>query len=224
MKLNELTQEQQAKLVEFRAEVFAQATSTEPADRARAEAAARRMAEIGGVAVNRVVWVSTPEQGRVAVDAAWASLRASLSASLSDSLWDSLKASLGDRFWASLGDRFWASLGDRFWASLGARICPRFWDSLGDRFWDSLRDSLSNSIWDSPWQAFYTFPALHMGVEYPPDALEKLNLHREIGASCFALWLVPGTVILCDRPEAVEIVDGKLISLTWRGQSGRVSK
>ena len=168
MKLYELTPEQQAKLIEFRAEVFAQATSTEPADRVRAEKAARRMAEIAGVTVNSVVWVDAPSAGRAAVDTAWASL----------------------------------------------------WDSLSDSLRDSLWDSLSDSLWASPWQAFYAFPMLHMGVEYPPDMRKKLELHREIGASCFALWIVPGTVILCERPATVEIVDGRLIDLTWRDATG----
>jgi hypothetical protein len=27
---------------------------------------------------------------------------------------------------------------------------------------------------------------------------------------------VPGTAILCERPATVEIVDGKLVGLTWR--------
>ena len=51
MKLEKLTQEQQQKLAEFKADVFRQATSTEPADRERAEKAARRMADIAGVKI-----------------------------------------------------------------------------------------------------------------------------------------------------------------------------
>jgi hypothetical protein len=212
MKLYELTQEQQEKLVEFRAKVFSQATSTEPADRVRAEAAARRMAEIAGVVVNKVVWVSTPEQGQAAYSEAWASLSDSLSDSLRDSLWDSLWDSLR----VSLRVSLWDSLRVSLWDSLRVSLWVSLWDSLSDSLRGSLRDSLWDSLRDSPWQAFYTFAALHMGVEYVPDAMEKLNLHREIGASCFAMWIVPGTVILCDRPQTVEVVDGKLVSLTWR--------
>ena len=57
---------------------------------------------------------------------------------------------------------------------------------------------------------------MHMGVVYDDAVMKRLNLHREIGASAFALWIVPGTVVLCDRPEMVEVVDGKLVGLTWR--------
>jgi len=59
-------------------------------------------------------------------------------------------------------------------------------------------------------------PGHDMGIKYDDEAMEKLNLHREIGASAFALWIVPGTIVLCDRPETIEVVGGKLVSLTWR--------
>ena len=98
MKLEKLTPEQEVALSAHRAEWFAIATSTEPADRPRAEAAARELAELGGVHVQQVVWTNTPEEGtRIWRESltAWlsASLRASLSAWLSASLRDSLRES-----------------------------------------------------------------------------------------------------------------------------------
>ena len=151
MRIEKLTPEQEAKVVEWRERFFAQATSTERADRPRADAAARRLAEIGGVKVNNVVWAASVVDGQKAYEAAWA----------------------------------------------------------------SLRDSLGDSLWDSGWTAFYAF-GRELGVEYDPKYAEILELHEEIGASCFALWIVPGTVILCERPSKCEIVGGRLVNIEWK--------
>ena len=155
-----LTPEQTAKIAEYRERYFAQATSTKPADRPRADAAARRLAEIGGVNVAHVVWVASPADG----------------------------AAEYGRAWGSLG----ASLRDSFGASLGA----------------SLRDS--------GWLAYYSYGVEVLGVSCGNRERELLGLHNEIAASCFALWIVPGMVILCERPATVEVVDGRLVGLTWR--------
>jgi hypothetical protein len=53
--IEKLTAEQTSKIAEYRERFFAQATSTEPADRKRAEKAARAIAEIGSVKVGRVM-------------------------------------------------------------------------------------------------------------------------------------------------------------------------
>jgi len=195
-----MTTEQTAQVAAIRDRFFVMATSTEPADRPRAEAAARRMAEIEGVKVGRVVWVASPQDGGVAWREQWKSLRASLW----ESLWKSLEASLEASLWEFLEASIWTSLGDSLWRS------PP----------DSLRAllaiSVSASLRDSAWTAFYAAGSEVFGVEYAPDAAEKLALHVEITSACFALWLVPGTVILCERPATVEIVDGRLVGLTWR--------
>ena len=109
-----------AKITECYRKHFGLATITEPADRPRAEAAARRMAEIGGVKVKRVVWVVSPDDGAKSYVDEWASLGGSLRASLGDSLGDSLRDSL----WASLGDSkiepkytYWWGQHDLYWVA-----------------------------------------------------------------------------------------------------------
>lgn len=154
-----LTPEQESRIEEYHRRYFSQATSCEPADRERAEAAARRMAEIAGVHVcGGVHWVNTPMDG----------------ASLRDSLWVSLSSSLSSSLW--------------------------------------------DSLWDTEWVAYYTYAVEVLGVEIDESTREKLRLHNEIAASCFALWLVPGAVILCERPQSVELRDGKLVGVEWRNK------
>jgi hypothetical protein len=217
--ITELTTEQQAALVAHRQRFFEMATCTDLADRPRAEAAARALAEIAGAKVGTIAWVSSPDAGKAQYDRAWASLGASLRASLGDSLRASLGASLGDSLGASLGDSLgdslraslraslWASLGDSLWASLGDSLWASLWDSLGDSLWANLRDS--------SWIALYAF-GRDLGVVYDPAEAIKLDLWIATLESCFAIWIVPGTIILCERPATVEIVDGNLVGLTWK--------
>jgi hypothetical protein len=236
VKIEKLTPEQEAKIAAERKRYCDLATSTSPADRKKAETAVRELADIAGVQINRVVWVNSPEEGRREHDAAWDSLwdslGASLSASLSASLWDSLRDSLRASLWDSMGvslsaslrDSLGASLRASLWASLRASLRDSLrdslWDSLGASLgaslWDSLGASLWDSLWDTGWLAFYAIPRDIIGVEYAKDAQRKLDLWIATLESCFAMWIVPGTAILCERPATVEIVDGKLVGLTWR--------
>jgi hypothetical protein len=210
--IEKLTPEQEAKIAAERKRYCDLATSTAPADRKKAETAVRELADIAGVQINRVVWVNSPKEGRREHDAAWSSLmdslRDSLGASLRASLWDSLSASLS----ASLRDALRDSLRD----ALSASLWDSLWDSLRASLWDSLRASLWDSLWDTGWLAFYAIPRDILGVEYAKDAQRKLDLWIATLESCFAVWIVPGTAILCERPATVEIVDGKLVGLTWR--------
>ena len=231
-----LTPEQTAKIAEYRERYWQLATSTEPADRPRADAAARRLAEIGGVNVAHVVWVASPADGAAEYGRAWGSLGDSLRDSFGASLRDSLRDSFGDSFGALLRDSLRASLRDSFGALLGASLGASLRDSLRDSLWDSLwaslrdslraslRDSLWDSLWaslgaslwDSGWLAYYSYGVEFLGVSCGDRERELLGLHNEIAASCFALWIVPGMVILCERPATVEVVDGRLVGLTWR--------
>ena len=159
-KISKLTDEQTAALAAHRKRYFDLATCTDPADRPKAEAAVRELAEIAGVKINRVVWVNSPEDGARTYEAERASLRASLGA--------------------------------------------------------SLRASLRDSRGDTVWLSCYTYPRDCLGVVYAQEASRKLDLWITTLESCFAVWIVPGAAILCERPATVEIVDGRLVGLTWR--------
>ena len=201
-----LSKEQEKKLFEYRERYFNQATSVEPADRCRSEAAGRRLAEIAGVRCESVHWVASPQEGASLM----ASLRASLSASIRSSLWDlfrsSIRSSLSDSIWDSLR----SSLSDSLLASISA--------SLSDSLWESLSDSISDSLWDTGWLAYYSYAVEELVVKIDEKARELLYLHNEIAASCFAIWIVLGAVILCERPEYVDIKYGKVVSIKWRKQ------
>ena len=262
--IKKLTEEQSAKVKEYRERYFNQATSVEPADRCRSEAAGRRLAEIAGVRCESVHWVASPQEGA----SLWESLRSSLRASLSDSLWASLRSSLWDSLWASLRssllaslwDSLMDSLSDSLSASLRSSLCDSLlaslrsslldslrallsallWDSLMASLSDSLRDllrdslrdslraslraslsaslreSIRDSLWDTGWLAYYSYAVEVLGIDIDDQTRELLYLHNEIAASCFVLWVIPGAVILCERPERVDIKEESLVDIKWR--------
>ena len=114
-----------------------------------------------------------------------------LRASLSDSLRASLRASLSDSLSASLRD------------------------SLRDSLSASLWDSLSDSLWDSGWIAFYVLPQISGLVTYEPEQQSRLQAFADFAESAFALWVIPGHVIVLEKPKSVKVVDGKLVDISW---------
>jgi hypothetical protein len=205
--ITELTSEQQAALVAHRQRYFDLATCTDPTDRPKAEAAARALAEIAGVKVGAVVWVNNPEEGKAEYDRALASLQASLR--------DSLRYNLEASLWASLRDSLRYNLEASLQVSLGASLGDSLGASLGDSLWASLRASFWASLQDTDWLACYAFGRT-LGIAYDPAQSGKLDLWIAALESCFAVWIVPGAIILCERPETVKVVRGNLVGITWR--------
>ena len=133
-----------------------------------------------------------------------------------------------DRLSAETSVRLMAKIGgvkiNEFRWVLSPEEGKELYNSLSDSLWASLRDSLRASLWASLWAslrasgwlAYYTYAVDVLGISIPDEHLNILRLHNEIAKSCFALWIVPGCAILCERPASVEIVDGKLIGIEWR--------
>jgi hypothetical protein len=251
-KIEKLTIEQEAQIQVYQDRYFAQATSTEPADRPRAETAARRLAEIAGVKTEEIIWARDPEKGKSTYqetlrsfgisleDSFSISLKNSIRNSISDSLWNSTKDSIRNSFsnslWNSIKDSIRNSFGDELWNSIrnsiGYPLNNSLWastrESLGDSLWTSLRPSLKdllghllwnanwNSIGDTGWLCYHTYAVEVLKVECNNEYQELLHISNEITASCFAVWIAPGKIILCERPATTEIANGKLIELTWK--------
>ena len=120
-------------------------------------------------------------------------------ASLIDSLRDSLIDSLRDSLWDSLID----SLRDSLLGSL--------WDSLRDSLWDSLRDSL----WGSGRNAFYVAPIRAGIVSVDENIRARIEAFVSFAESAFAMWVIPGHVIVLAKPKRTVVTDGKLVDVEW---------
>ena len=101
MKPTQLTEGQKNQRDMYRAWAFAAATCTEPADRPRAETAARYLAKASGMSLERIVWVASPQ---------WCTgqnnecIRRELTGSLNDTFLD-----ITDSFGASFSESLYVS-------------------------------------------------------------------------------------------------------------------
>ena len=102
-KIESLTPEQESDLVAFRSEWLGIGTSTEPADRPRAERAIAAMYTRIGETQPRFLWVESPATAAMAV-ANFQRDGNSLGESLRNSLRESLRESLRNSLWESLGN------------------------------------------------------------------------------------------------------------------------
>lgn len=204
-KKEELTVQQKKEVVEYHKRFFAQATSTVPANRVRAERAAHRLAKIAEIKVTSIRWVNTPTDGEAIYCKNLDPFMASP--------WGSIVRSSRTIIWDSLGDLLTGfNVSIMIWESLRYSLK----NSLNTEVTDLLSDSFFDSLWDTGWLAYCNHSFAKNINEYSNEVRELIQLHNEILESCFAVWFVPGKIILCERPKSVKIKNGNLVGLTWR--------
>ena len=195
-KIEKLTAEQEKQVVEYRERFFKSATDCRPTDRERARKAGLRLAELGGLKNCQVTFIKNPSE----VPEVMKSLRGSLS----ESPWYSFS-----------GESLRYSLGESLSKSLRYLLNESLRYSLRDSLLESLRESLWNSLHDSGWTALYSYAVNELGIECTPKHREIMELYCEIAEAAFAVWIVPGTVIICDKPRITEVENGKLVNIEW---------
>ena len=191
--IDKLTAEQETMLKEYRDKVFGYATST-VTDKHKAETAAFTLTK--ELLINPAVhWAVTPEDA----------------CELYDSLRDSLIGSLSELLGNSLRDLLSGSLSGSLRNSLS--------DSLSELLRNSLRDLLSGSLSGSPWDSgfisYYRFPEIAGLVQYDEKVSVMLRCYEELLESCFAMYALPGHIILLEKPKLVKVDDGKLVGIEW---------
>ena len=191
-----LTEEQQKRITDERKRYFDLATYTDPADRPKAEMAVRELAEIAGVKINHVVWVNSPEEGQRRCEEAWSEFRSTLDSTL----YSTLDSTLYSTLYSTLRSTLRSTLDSTLYSTL----------------YSTLDSTLYSTPLDTGWLAFFAVPRDILGIVYAKEEVRKLDLWIQMLESCFAAWIVPGTAILCERPETVEIKDGNLVGLAWR--------
>jgi len=159
-KINRLTPKQEALLPVWRDRWIKIGLCTEPADRARAEAALTAAYRHAKLKPPRFVWCGSPLSmalTRAVVDKILADKKigASVGDSVRDSVgasvWDSVRDSVRASVWDSVGDSVWASVWDSVRASVGDSVRDSVWDSVRDSVGDSVRASVRDSVRASVW-------------------------------------------------------------------------
>jgi hypothetical protein len=234
-RLEELTDDQRARLFLFREVWLRQILRTERVDRRRAEAALLALrADCGPSTPARFVWCDSPATCLLALELLlsnkMAPMRERVLASSEDALrrWlrgslrhcrDDLREPLGlwNDLWAVLRPKLTVPQRTALRWSLDDTLEGSLRVSLGASVADSLRDSLSDSLsrwlWNSvPWRysqaswiGLHLFCRNVLGVQYPPALSRGLDLYRNAAQSC--CWWVSheGYVVASERPISVAL-------------------
>lgn len=215
-----LTKKQEKQIAKYREKYWRQAISTKPADRIRAEKAAKEFAEIGNVKIDKVVWVMSPEAGKEVYNVACDSLESFSKDLFWDSLWTPTIGSFCDSISSSIHNSFKDSLRELLIESLSDSLIDSLWNSLSNQLRTLLSDSLEDSVMalpkDSWWLAYYSYAVEILKIKCSTKNQNLLRIYNELAASCSAVWIALDQIIICERPETVKIKDGDLVNLTWR--------
>lgn len=193
--IEKLTSEQKAAIAEYRERYFAQAISTERADRPRAETAARELAGLAGVKVETVRWACRPDE-------------------VNDF---GILATLMNQ------DRYFIgrNLCDLLPASISRDITESAIGRVSSSIHASLRYSVIDALWLYEYVAYLSYAVEQLGVNCSPENQELIRLYNEVlSSSFFAVYIAPETLTLYERPTSVEVEDGKLTGVRWVGWEG----
>jgi len=58
------------------------------------------------------------------------------------------------------------------------------------------------------------------GASFSARDSEYLSLLCNLEDPCYAPWMCPSHIILCERPSKVEIVGGKVAGMKWERKAG----
>jgi hypothetical protein len=225
-----ITPEQLTRIHACRDRFFAATIST-TTDRPKAEVA---VAEIvaGKLEKYEVHWCASPAEASALHEKLWGSLgapiRASLCASFADSFLDSLPEAFNDSLGALIRDPIWGPfhLESFYWGlrwrtlrdSIVLHKAP-FSSETKRAFSWVLWASLWVSLKDTEWIACCAFAAAE-GLEYEPEQQARIDAFVALTESAFALYVLPGHVILVEKPKAVTCIGG-LTSFEWRDSAGQ---
>jgi hypothetical protein len=225
-----ITPEQLTRIHACRDRFFAATIST-TTDRPKAEVA---VAEIvaGKLEKYEVHWCASPAEASALHEKLWGSLgapiRASLCASFADSFLDSLPETFNEKLGTSIRDQSWGPFRSEtfYWALRSLALL----DSLEllkvlslDKITPPLPFVLWGSVWnslvDTKWIACRAYTSAE-GLEYEPEQQARIESFVALTESAFALYVLPGHVILVDKPKAVTCIGG-LTSFEWRDSAGQ---
>lgn len=197
--ITKLTPAQEKLLEEYRVKWFDIGTSTEPADRPRAEAAITELFKLDGHEPPTFFWVDSPREANRCINVMealeeWGSKLDTKRAD-DNAVKYRLPSNLTQQilaFDALPGFKRMRMNPDEFW--------PRFWATVEGHGRD-MKVKNTTSYWgqmDSYWVAFYLFGE-EIGVNYDSDSATKLHLYSEIAQSCGWWWPFEGVVVVSER-------------------------
>ena len=184
MKLDQLTPEQEAMLPQIRDEWIHIGLSTEPADRADAEAGVRSAYKAAGLEPPRLMlWLRSPMEGAVAA-----------------SVVNQVRAQVGDQVRAQVE----AQVRAQVWDQVGAQVWAQVWAQVGDQVRDQVGAQVGRAIWgqhDAGWLAWCSVYAPLLGGR----AQEAVSGLGRVGRNAGWWWAFAGCAILTERHNVLHL-------------------
>lgn len=188
MRIDQLTDEQAAMLPVIRDEWIRAGLSTEPADRAAAEAGVRKAYAAAGLEPPRlVIWLDSPLAGAIGQAIVRTPPRTS--------------ARVQAQVWAQVRDQVGDQVGDQVRAQVEAQVRAQVWAQVEDWCTGAL------GRWECGWLSFYAALG-RLGID-----VSRLDGLVEIERSAGWWWPMRDAVVLTDRPSVISRdKDGRLHS------------
>ena len=217
--LNELTQEQLAKLPFYRDKWLKIGLSTEPADRETAERGVDLAYQAVGLPPPRIkLWLRSPFEGCVGaylLSQVGDQVRSQVRDQVKNQVMAQVRAQVGNQVKNQVVDQVEARVWDQVWDQVWARVWDQVWDQMKDQVGEQVRDQVEDQVrkqveepvrdqvggasygqHDASWLGFCDF--FHMETAITGlEALEGLWL---LAQSCSWGWFYKDAVILTERP------------------------
>ncbi|MCK0517907.1 DUF4816 domain-containing protein [Williamsia sp. DF01-3] len=144
-KLNTLAPEQAALLPQIRDQWIRDGLSTEPANRAAAEAGVRKAYEAAGLEPPRlVIWLDSPFAGALGQGF----LRSMLSAPNSGQVWGQVWDQVWDQVRGQVWGQVWDQVRGQVWDQVWDQVRGQVWDQVSDQVWGQVSDQVWGQVWD----------------------------------------------------------------------------
>jgi len=213
-RLDTLTPAQQALLPQVRDRWLGYGLSTEPADRAGAEAGvAQAYREAGLEPPGIVVWLDSPLAGVIGQELlrqVGDQVRAQVRDQVGDQVWDQVRDQVRDQVGAQVWDQVWAQVGAQVWAQVGdqvgdqvrAQVGAQVRAQVGAQVRDQVRDWWQGICYGQheTWLSFHATMAA-LGIQ----VADRLAGHYRVAASAGWWWPLRGAVVLTERPAALHL-------------------
>ena len=174
--IDKLTREEEAQIPLYLEKFRSYGVSTQPIDRASAEAAVTNLyAALSLKKPDKFIWVDSPRSLILT------------NVLLKDS---QLRGQLGSQLWGQLGSQLEGQLGSQLRGQLGSQLGSQLWGQLQNLEWGNI---------DSYWISFYVFINDILSVKTTPLA----QVAHDIVKHCHVFSMFDEGVVLSERPVSL---------------------
>jgi len=204
-RIEQLSQEQVARLAEFRERWLRIGLATGPGDRAAAIAGVNEAYAAAGLKSPKIViWLGSPLAGAIgAAMLARPQVGAQVGAQVRDQVGDQVGAQVRDQVGAQVWAQVWAQVGAQVGAQVWAQVGAQVRDQVGAQVRDHVRDQVGAQVGracygqqDAGWLGFYDY----FSEVCKLNAANRLSGMAAVAQAAGWWWPFANAVILTERP------------------------